>query len=257
MITHLADTDSLETLETLEITGDAYRHLFRARRLAKGARLRIVDGAGTARWSEVVEIDRRRAVVHLQADAPTHESPLHLELLVGALKPDRASWLVEKATELGVAAIRFLHTERTPRNYGDAQLDRWRRVAAAAVEQSHRALVPEITGIHPWTEIPNHLAHAATPGILPPPLPHAPQGRQLVAGAVSPRSSPRPAHQAALIGPEGGFTETELQELLQQGAHPLDLGPRVLRVETAAVAIAALLLCPTNSSPDDRQNMGE
>ena len=277
LITHLADLGdaSLASLDTLEITGDAYRHLFRARRLARGARLRVVDGAGGARWGEVVEIDRRRAAIRLDEPAPNHESALHLELLVGALKPERASWLVEKATELGVAAIRFLATERTPRNYGDAQLDRWRRVAASAVEQSHRAALPQITGIHPWNEIPPLLARSEQIHVLQvSPLDDGEGGgsdgppagglRELAELKHTPAvlggpSEPPPSlqHQAALIGPEGGFTDQEIATLQGLGAIPLDLGPRVLRVETAAVAIAALLLCNTNSSHPPRQTMGE
>ena len=128
--------------DDLEVAGEAYRHLFRARRLAAGERLRVVDGGGRARWGEVAAVERTRARVRLGAPAAAHEPDLRLELLVPTLRPERAAWLVEKATEVGAAAVHFLHLERAPRSFGPGTLARLRRVAAAAVEQCGRARCP-------------------------------------------------------------------------------------------------------------------
>lgn len=152
MITVLVTPEELAA-EKAEVTGDAYRHLFRARRVAVGDRLRVVDGRGAARWAQVVAVDRRRAELALGDPAPSQEPERRVELLVAAHRKERASWLVEKATELGVAAVRFLQTERTPREFGEGTFDRLRRVAGAAVEQCHRARLPEITGMHRWDEL--------------------------------------------------------------------------------------------------------
>ena len=237
LITHLADLDLLDdaTLATateLAIEGDAYRHLFRARRLARGARLRVVDGAGAARWGEVLEIDRRRAQVSLGEEAPANEPSYSLDLIVGAPRPERAAWLVEKATELGVVAIRFVASERTPRTYGDGTLERWRRVASSAVEQCHRARCPEVSGVHRWEEVPGLLNAMGESWMLDLETEwHA--ADQLVTRAAS---------GAVLAGPEGGWSPTEGVELRALGAMPIGLGPRVFRVETAAFAMAALVL---------------
>ncbi len=129
-------------LDRVEIEGSSYRHLFRARRLATGVRLRVVDGRGRARWAEVERVERRLAILALGDPAPDHEPAYRLELVVATLRSERASWLVEKATEIGVRRIRFVATERTPRRYAAASLERLHRVAAAVMEQCHGARPP-------------------------------------------------------------------------------------------------------------------
>jgi 16S rRNA (uracil1498-N3)-methyltransferase len=217
------------------VTGEAYHHLFRVRRLAVGEDVRVVDGEGRARRATVATVDRSSGRLDLGAELPSAEAALQVHLMVAALKPDRAAWLVEKVTELGVVGIHFLSSERTPRNYGDGSLERLRRVAAGAVEQCGRARLPEVSGVHPWSELPTLLA----------PLP-----RRLVLDIV-PAGAARPAADAGgaiavatavLIGPEGGWSEPERVALATLGAEPWHLGDRVLRVETAAVVASALLL---------------
>jgi 16S rRNA (uracil1498-N3)-methyltransferase len=225
----------------LRIEGEAYKHLFRARRLAVGDRLRAVDGRGGARWAEVARIDRSSAVLALGEPAPANEPAVRLNLLVPTLRPERASWMVEKVTELGVRAIRFLHTERAPRHFGEGTLDRLRRVAAAALEQCHGALLPEITGPHGWPELPRLAGNAGSRWVLDP-------------GGESFRSvgSVRPVGSTAtlLVGPEGGWSDAELAGLRADGWKAVGLGPRVLRIETAAVVGAAAVLLQSEIDPD-------
>ncbi len=234
MITLLVRPEQLEQ-DSVDVDGAAYRHLFRARRLASGVQLRVVDGEGHARWADVREVDRRRATLVLDADAPTHEPSYHLHLIVAALRPERASWLVEKTTELGVRSIRFLSTLRTPRKYGTASLDRLRRVASSAVEQSHRSWLPEIGGVEPWTALRSYLGTDLEQSDRIYLDPQAPE-------PVGPSCRTDGSRGFALIGPEGGWDPSELEELEQLGCRAFSFGPRTLRVETAAIAIAARLL---------------
>ena len=227
MITHLVAPQSFEE-EDVSVEGDAYRHLFRARRLAVGERVRVADGTGRARWAKVTRIDRRRAALALAGEAPANEPPYRLTLVVAALRGERASWLVEKATELGAAAIRFLASERTPRRYGQGNLERWRRVAASALVQCHRAALPEISGVHDWNEL-DDLLGAGTESWFLDPIGISGFEPGAEAGAV-------------LVGPEGGWSEAERGELEARGIAAVTLGPRVLRVETAAVAATAQIL---------------
>jgi 16S rRNA (uracil1498-N3)-methyltransferase len=226
--TLLVDPGRLEGAE-VTVDGDAFRHLFRARRLEVGERLRIVDGAGRARWGEVASVERARAVVRLGEGAPSNEPAVRVDLLVPTLRPERAAWLVEKATEVGVAAVRFLHMERAPRTFGDGTLERLRRVAAGAVEQCGRARCPEVTGVHDWAEI-----GALTRGL--------PMRVVLDVGTRGPVPGETGAEIALLVGPEGGFSEGERRELTEGGWTAAGLGPRVLRAETAAVVGAAVAL---------------
>lgn len=230
VITHLIDPEQFAETEAL-ITGDAYRHLFRARRLAVGSQLRIVDGRGHARWAVIEQVDRRQALVRAGEPAPTNEPAVELTLLVAPLRPERASWLVEKATELGVVAVRFINCERGPRSYGEGQLDRLRRVARAAVEQCHRSRLPEISGVHPWGEVEELLAPADERWVL-----------DVGGEAAGSLPGTEASKIAVAIGPEGGWSDSERSQWQLWCCQPLGLGERVLRVETAALAAAARIL---------------
>ncbi len=227
MITLLVSPEELQEQE-LEVSGSAYRHLFRARRLPSAVRLRLTDGCGRARWARVERIQRRSARLRLGEEAPDNEAGLRLHLLTAPPETRRASWLVEKATEIGVAAVRLLSTERTARGYGTATLERLRRVAAAAVEQCHRSSIPEITGVHGWDEVDELLSPSRQRWMLDPD------------GGESLRTGERSA--VLLVGPEGGWTPAERQDLLARGCQVAGLGPRTLRVETAAVVGCGRLL---------------
>ncbi len=230
MITLLVSPGEFEQ-ETIQVGDERYRHLFRARRTAVGERLRVVDGAGRARWAEVTAVDRSAG--HLRTGEPTttNEPPLHLELFCAMPKPERASWLVEKVTEIGVSAIRFVASERAPRELGDSAVSRLRRVAASAVEQCHRARLPEISGVHDWPA----LREMSEPHLLKVAL-------DATGSAETPALGASVGSAALLVGPEGGWTPSELAELDTQGWLRYRLGARTLRTETAAIAGAVLIL---------------
>ncbi len=236
MITVLVSPEAFGGDEIL-VEGDAYRHLFRARRLAVGDAVRVTDGEGRARNATIASVDRRRGVLAAGAPAAANEPPYRLHLLVAPPRPERASWLVEKATELGAWSVRFLASERAPRRYGDGTLERLLRVAGAAVEQCHRARRPAVSGIHPWEDLETLLEEAAERFYLDP--------------AAVDRENPRDAQAdsgAVIIGPEGGWSPAE-RIRLEQLAVPVGLGPRILRVETAALAAAARILLPASRLP--------
>src|SRR5579872_3171906 len=237
MITLLTEPALFDARE-LRVEGESYQHLFRARRVAAGEEMRIVDGRGRARWGKVARVDRTSATVTLGEPAPPHEPALHLELLVPTCRPERASWLIEKATEVGVGGIRFLNMARAPRDIGSGIFDRLRRVAVSAVEQCHRSRLPEITGPHAWTEIRSLGGQVGHGGrwFLDTEAPDEGGGWETTV--------PAGGSAALLVGPEGGLDPQERRELLAAGWRPVGLGERTLRLETAAVVGAAFLLLP-------------
>lgn len=237
MITLLTDPASFDASE-IKIEGDAYRHLFRARRVEAGTEMRVVDGRGRARWGKVSRVDRTSASVTLGDPVPNNEPGFRLALLVPTCRPEAAAWLVEKGTEVGVSAIHFLNMVRAPRDFGAGTLDRLRRVAAAAVEQCQRSLLPEITGPHSWKET-GPLAGAGPRWFLDPEASGTLQGSTDTSGAL-------------LVGPEGGLAPEERAELLASGWQPVGLGERILRLETAAVVGAALLLLSPSGIQDPK-----
>lgn len=228
MITLLTTPAAFDTAE-LRVEGDAYRHLFRARRVEVGEELRIVDGRGRARWGRVARVDRTSATVALGEPAPAREPSFRLDLIVPTCRPERASWLVEKATEVGVHAVRFVNMTRAPRELGAGTLERLTRVAEAALEQCHRSRLPEVTGPHAWKEVAG-LTEGA--------------GRWFLdTGAGGGREGAAQGERGALlVGPEGGLDPGERRELLAAGWRPVGLGERTLRLETAAVVGASFLL---------------
>ncbi|MFP5287765.1 MAG: RsmE family RNA methyltransferase [Thermoanaerobaculia bacterium] len=213
--------------EEVTVEGEPYRHLFRARRVPVGAAVRVVDGRGQARWGEVARVDRSSARIAVGEPAPTNEPDWRLDLLVPTFRPERASWLVEKATEIGVSSIRFLNTARAPRTFGDGTIERMRRVAVSAVEQCHRSLIPEISGPHEWAEIRRFAGEGRW--FLDP---------QGVLGDWGPLGQ----SGVLLVGPEGGWAPEEREQVLAEGWRPVGLGPRILRIESAALVGAAMLL---------------
>ena len=242
MITLLTDAPLFDTAE-LRVEGDAYRHLFRARRLEVGEELRIVDGKGGARWGKVARVDRTSATVRLEGPAPAREPAFRLDLVVPTCRPERASWLVEKATEVGVHSVRFVNMARAPRELGAGTMERLGRVAEAAVEQSHRSYLPEVTGPHSWKEVGRLTEGAAIRWFLDPEaMPGWGGGAEGERGAL-------------LVGPEGGLDAAERQELLAAGWRPAGLGDRILRLETAALVGASfLLLVPPGNRDSDFRN---
>lgn len=223
MIHLLVGGDDLDR-ESVEVEGDDYRHLFRARRLKLGDRVRLVDGRGGARWSIVGGVAADRARLDLEGPAPTFEPARRLTLLVSVVRPERAVWLVEKATELGVNELQWFVSERTSRAFTRRALDRQRRVAKSALEQSGGARLPRIGAPVPLEESG---VDAGTTVLHP--------------GAGTELSAVRGA-RTLVIGPEGGFSEAEIGWLAGRGASLAALGPRVLRTETAAVAAVAVAL---------------
>lgn len=251
MNTLLVTRDQLDA-DSVVVEGDAYRHLFRALRLKKGDSLRIVDGSGGARFGVIQMVDRRQASVLLGGAAPDLEPPLEVELLVAQLRAERAGWLVEKATELGVRRIVWMKTERSQQDWPAAKLERFERVARSAVEQCGRARLPELVGPLPFPEVLSTAGRGGRCLIAHVRDDHVGDGGQVESGQVETPFLEQPGDDASerrdseairvLIGPEGGFTDEEIEQALAVGCIVVDLGDRILRVETAAVAILARLL---------------
>lgn len=215
--------------DRVEVEGDEYRHLFRALRLGPGDALRVVDGRGGARFGRVDAIERRRAWVCLDSPAPSNEPARRVELAIATIRPERAAWAVEKATEVGAVAVHWFGCERAPRRYGEGQLERLRRVAVAAVGQCGRSVVPEV-GTLTWEALLARVSSRSTvvldPGGEPPAVAGGDPG-------------------LLIVGPEGGLCAAELDALVAAGAVRRRLGTAILRTETAAVLACGIAVCST------------
>ncbi len=211
--------------ERLTIEGEVHRHLFRARRMGDEEVLRVVDGEGRARWAKLESVGRHAAEALLGAAAPSGDPARAVGLLTALPKPDRAAWLVEKCTELGVSSISFVAFERSPRELPESALERLRRVAVAALEQSHGARLPRLRGLVPWEQALAEEGESA-----------------VVLDPSTAEEQDLTTFRRLWVGPEGGLTAAERAAVQARGLLSLSLGPRILRVETAAVVGASVLL---------------
>ncbi len=215
------------------VEGEEFSHLTHVMRRSVGDAIRIVDGAGTAYDAVIEEIGGRRARCRITARSERPGEPaIRLTLGVAILKNGaNFDFVVEKATELGVSAIVPLLTERTiPRH---ARTERWQKIALAAMKQSGRSVLPRVGGLE---DLDHFLADSAAADARL--LPHEKTERPSLREAL-----PEGARSAAAaVGPEGGFSDSEVARAVSAGFLPVSLGPRRLRSETAALMTAGLVL---------------
>ena len=215
-----------------EISGDDARHLTRVLRVEAGQRYEISDNRNV--YLAEIETARKEQVVFRTLERMTAPAPAPKLILLAALfKFDRFEWMVEKATELGVAEIVPVESARSERGLERAahkRVDRWRRIALEASQQSRRAFLPEVREPVAFAEA---RVFTATHRLV---LDEDADAPRLVAPVVNAVDS-----IAILIGPEGGWTEEERAEFTAAGWARASLGPLILRAETAAIAALAII----------------
>jgi 16S rRNA (uracil1498-N3)-methyltransferase len=222
------------------------RHLREVLRLREGDEAFVFDGEGREFSCVVSEAGRRgrdaaRLEVRGRAEPPCAESPLELTLAVALLKGEKFDLVVQKATELGAARVVPVVTRRADVRLGDEReaarrVERWRRLALEACKQSGRARVPAI-------EAPAALAALCgqvDAGGVAARLMFAERGGVSLDEAAATLGA-RPASVIALVGPEGGWDDEEIERCARGGWAVVTLGGRTLRAETAAITVAALL----------------
>jgi 16S rRNA (uracil1498-N3)-methyltransferase len=226
----------LQAGHTLALPAAAARHV-QVRRLQPGERLRLFDGQG--READAVVVAMRRDGVDVRVESPPvpvgGELPAEVTLAVGMPANERMDWLVEKATELGAARIQPLLAERSVLRLAGERAERrrehWQAIAVAACEQCGRATVPAVEPVRTLAE----WLHAVPPGALRWLLSPGQAGPTRPAGACA---------VAVLSGPEGGLSPAETAAAQAAGFAGVGLGPRVLRAETAPLAVLAWLGLP-------------
>ena len=233
-ISRLFSDSPLEPGQQVVLDADAGHYVFRVLKLRAGDPLVLFNGDGADYAAELLSNRRDRVELQVTARLPAvSESPLHITLAQAIGKGDRMDLALQKSTELGVAAVQPLFTERTEVRIDGARLEKrvqhWRRVMISACEQCGRARVPELLpplGLPEWLAVPERPATLAlAPGA------ELPLASALNAGAPL----------AVLVGPEGGLSEQEVRQLRVAGARLVAFGPRVLRTETAGPAAIAVL----------------
>jgi 16S rRNA (uracil1498-N3)-methyltransferase len=225
----------LATGQSLALPAGAARHV-QVLRMQPGEQLTLFNGEGGEWEARIERMGRADVQVLVQEHrAVEREAALAVHLAVGIPANERMDWLVEKATELGVASIQPLMTSRTVLRLSGERArkkrDHWQAVAIAACEQGGRNRIP---AVHEVMDLRDWLAAPAAAGLRIA-LSLAPGARTLV------QASAGGEPVLALSGPEGGLTAQEQEAAAAHGFIPVTLGPRVLRAETAPLALLAAL----------------
>lgn len=219
---------------TLHLTGDEARHAAGARRLTTGENLWLFDGRGTIACATLAHITGRGNELELRVLERRTEPPSKpiIHLACALPKGDRTAVLFDMATQLGMTQFTPLACERSVVKPSAANRERWQRICLEACKQSRRLYLPAIDP--PAT--PAELAARAAASSQALWLAH-PSG-----GAIPAFATKDSAHDVTiLIGPEGGFTGKEIEQLRAAGAKTIGLGQAILRIETAAVAVLAAI----------------
>jgi 16S rRNA (uracil1498-N3)-methyltransferase len=215
-------------------------------RLKQGDRIVVFDGRGTERLAVIKSLARKRPELELADElAPLAESALELILVQALLKSDAMDTVIQKAAELGVHSVVAVKTDfsviKLDAGRVERRLSHWQRIAQSACEQSGRHRPPRIEVARSLDECLSTLPPAALRVAFHPEAPNS--LRSL---------TPQYQSAAVLIGPEGGFSESDLAAIGAGGFEFATLGPRILRADTAAVAACSLaqLLWGDGIAPD-------
>jgi len=213
-----------------EIQGDAARHLTRVLRVEPGQRFEISDNQSLY-LAEVETARKEQVVFRVVERLEARQSRVEVTLLAALVKFDRFEWMIEKATELGVARIVPVEAERSEKGLAQAarkRSERWRKILLEASQQARRVVMPELLETVPFAQA---LETAAEARLF---LDEEPGGVPILA-AIG-----RPVSVALLVGPEGGWTQQERSQAAQWTA--VSLGPLILRADTACIASLAVVM---------------
>lgn len=220
----------------LNLPAQAAEHVARVLRMSPGDPLTVFNGDGHDYAAVILAVGKRELSVRIESkQLLCNESPLRLTLAQGVARGEKMDLIVQKATELGVARIVPLLTERSEvkldATRAEKRLAHWRAVVASACEQSGRARVPEVAPAMPLAAWLDGLADdgALRLALLP------------EAGRASRELRFAAAGGLLVVGPEGGLGERDVAALGAAGFEGLRLGPRILRTETAGLAALAAL----------------
>ncbi len=227
--------------DIIEIMGEDVNHIRNVLRMKNGEKFMLCDGAGTDYLCELSGSKERNLVATvLEEKKSDTELPVRLVLFQGLPKKDKMELIIQKAVELGAAEIVPVMTKRTiVKTEGgkeEKKLTRWQAIAESAAKQSGRGVIPTVAKVHTWKEALASMKDLDYNVIL---YENA-EGMKPTAECL--KDAGKKGSIGIFVGPEGGFTEEEVTQCKEQGAECLSLGKRILRTETAGLAMLSMLM---------------
>lgn len=230
----------------ITLTGEDVNHIKNVLRMKPGEELIICDGEGTDHYCRIASFGRDTVTADiLESFGSKAELETKIYLFQGMPKKDKMELIIQKAVELGVYEIIPVMTKRVIVKLDDAKkearrLERWQSIAESAAKQSGRGIIPEIVEVMDFRQA---LEYAKTLDVSMIPYENADSSE---CGMENSRAVVRGLHGkrsvGIFIGPEGGFEESEIEQALNAGLKCISLGRRILRTETAGLAILSVIM---------------
>ncbi|HUT71092.1 MAG TPA: 16S rRNA (uracil(1498)-N(3))-methyltransferase [Desulfatiglandales bacterium] len=228
------------SLDRLTITGREARYINKVSRLKKGQEVIIMDGKGQSFECTIEKVSYQAVTVRIKGRMPPQPpSPIAITLCQALIKSQAMDYAIQKATELGVGAIRLFFSERTVLKIEPARttakMNRWKEIMKSACRQCNRADLPSLEPPVPFEEMVESAPKNEMLKIL-----LWENEEKVGLKEILNRTSPRPRIWA-VVGPEGGFTPDEIDAARESGFQTLSLGNRILRAETAALSLLSII----------------
>lgn len=218
--------------EEVALTGGEFRHAKNVLRLREGSEATLLDGSGAEFSAIVTKVERDRILLHVvKKQAADREPKTEVYLLVGAIKGDKTELVVQKAVELGASKIGVFSSRYCSAYMNENKLERLNRVSREAAKQCMRAVAPEVVWFEKYGEALES-AHGYQNKFF------ACEFLQESEGSFAGLSG----SCALVVGSEGGFSEEEFERAKSLGFAGVSLGKRILRAETAAVALLSVVM---------------
>ena len=230
-----------ETAHQIHITGTDVNHISNVLRMKQGEEVWISDGGKKEYRCAIEAFSQEEVLLHIiYAQEPDYELPSRIYLFQGLPKADKMELIIQKAVELGAYEVIPVETKRCvvklDGKKAAKKVVRWQQIAESAAKQSKRMLIPNVHQIMTFKEALSY-AQSMDIRLIPYELAKGMQETKEILTAIEPGQS-----IGIFIGPEGGFEEKEVEAAIEEGAKPITLGRRILRTETAGLAILSVLM---------------
>ena len=230
-----------EEAHRIHINGTDVNHIKNVLRMKCGEDVWISDGGDKEYHCQIEELGEDEVLLHiLYAQEPEYELPNKIYLFQGLPKADKMELIIQKAVELGAFSIIPVETKRCVVKLdvkkAAKKVVRWQQIAESAAKQSKRMLIPEIHEVMTYKQA-LEFAKQLDVKLIPYELAKGMKETREILSEIKPGQS-----VGIFIGPEGGFEEEEVAKALEAGAHAITLGRRILRTETAGLAILSVLM---------------
>ena len=230
-----------EAAHQIHILGSDVNHISNVLRMKQGEELWISDGGKKEYRCTIEDFSSDEVLLHIiYAQEPDYELPSRIYLFQGLPKADKMDLIIQKAVELGAYEIIPVETKRCvvklDGKKAAKKVERWQQIAESAAKQSKRMLIPNVHQVLSFKEALKY-AESMDIRLIPYELAKGMQETKEILAAIEQGQS-----IGIFIGPEGGFEEKEVEAAISEGAKPITLGKRILRTETAGLAILSVLM---------------